>query len=174
MKQWFFKITDYADALLDEIPALDWPEKIKTAQTNWIGRSEGAEIQFAIDGRDDILTVFTTRPDTLSVSYTHLDVYKRQVSGALRLLMTPTTRAPLRLRRHSKRSIALLMPVSALQYWGTCASLVRRASQLMKRLATCVIRACYRGSCWWGQSARSTLRQRPERVAVRCTLRAMR
>ena len=65
MKQWFFKITDYADAILDEITALDWPEKIKTAKTNWIGRSEGAEIQFAIDGRDDILTVFTTRPDTL-------------------------------------------------------------------------------------------------------------
>ncbi|HRC28409.1 MAG TPA: class I tRNA ligase family protein [Candidatus Saccharimonas sp.] len=48
MKQWFFKITDYADALLDEIPALDWPEKIKTAQTNWIGRSEGAEVEFVI------------------------------------------------------------------------------------------------------------------------------
>jgi leucyl-tRNA synthetase len=65
MKQWFFKITDYADALLDEIPALDWPEKIKVAQTNWIGRSEGAEIQFAIDGHDEIITVFTTRPDTI-------------------------------------------------------------------------------------------------------------
>lgn len=48
MKQWFFKITDYADALLDEIPALDWPEKIKTAQTNWIGRSQGAEIDFVV------------------------------------------------------------------------------------------------------------------------------
>ncbi|MGB4768488.1 MAG: class I tRNA ligase family protein [Candidatus Saccharimonas sp.] len=49
MKQWFFKITDYADALLDEIPALDWPDKIKTAQENWIGRSEGAEIIFTLD-----------------------------------------------------------------------------------------------------------------------------
>lgn len=65
MTQWFFKITDYADALLDEIPALDWPEKIKTAQTNWIGKSQGAEIEFTIDGRDDILRVFTTRPDTI-------------------------------------------------------------------------------------------------------------
>lgn len=46
MKQWFFKITDYADALLNEIPDLDWPDKIKTAQTNWIGRSVGAEIEF--------------------------------------------------------------------------------------------------------------------------------
>ena len=65
MKQWFFKITDYADALLEEIPALDWPEKIKTAQTNWIGRSEGAELDFEIDGSQDSLTVFTTRPDTI-------------------------------------------------------------------------------------------------------------
>jgi leucyl-tRNA synthetase len=65
MNQWFFKITDYADSLLEEIPALDWPEKIKTAQTNWIGRSQGAEIEFKIDGHDDIITVFSTRPDTL-------------------------------------------------------------------------------------------------------------
>ena len=65
MKQWFFKITDYADALLEEIPDLDWPEKIKTAQTNWIGKSEGAEIDFKIDGRDESITVFSTRPDTL-------------------------------------------------------------------------------------------------------------
>lgn len=65
MKQWFFKITDYADALLEEIPDLNWPEKIKVAQTNWIGRSEGAEIQFAVDGADDVITVFSTRPDTL-------------------------------------------------------------------------------------------------------------
>lgn len=49
IKQWFFKITDYADALLEEIPALNWPEKIKTAQENWIGKSEGAEIQFGLD-----------------------------------------------------------------------------------------------------------------------------
>lgn len=65
MKQWFFKITQYADSLLEEIPGLDWPDKIKTAQTNWIGKSEGAEIQFAIDGSDELITVFSTRPDTL-------------------------------------------------------------------------------------------------------------
>ena len=65
MKQWFFKITDYADALLEEIPELDWPQKIKTAQANWIGRSSGAEVEFTIDGRDDVITVFTTRPDTI-------------------------------------------------------------------------------------------------------------
>lgn len=65
MKQWFFKITDYADSLLEEIPDLDWPQKIKTAQTNWIGRSEGAEIDFVVDGIGEKLTVFTTRPDTV-------------------------------------------------------------------------------------------------------------
>ena len=64
MKQWFFKITDYADALLDEIEDLDWPEKIKTAQTNWIGRSEGAEISFETENGTTI-TVFSTRPDTI-------------------------------------------------------------------------------------------------------------
>ena len=65
MKQWFFKITEYADSLLEELPSLDWPQKIKTAQENWIGRSEGAEIEYALDGRDEAITVFSTRPDTL-------------------------------------------------------------------------------------------------------------
>ncbi len=65
MKQWFFKITDYADALLDEIEDLDWPQKIKTAQTNWIGKSVGAEITFAVEGSEEPITVFSTRPDTI-------------------------------------------------------------------------------------------------------------
>jgi len=65
MKQWFFKITEYADPLLDEIEDLDWPQKIKTAQTNWIGKSVGAEIEFMIEGRDEAITVFSTRPDTI-------------------------------------------------------------------------------------------------------------
>lgn len=65
MKQWFFKITEYADALLDEIEDLDWPQKIKTAQTNWIGRSVGAEIQFKVENLEDTITVFSTRPDTI-------------------------------------------------------------------------------------------------------------
>ncbi len=65
MKQWFFKITAYADELLEEIDSLDWPEKIKTMQKNWIGRSEGAELDFAVDGSDEKIRVFTTRPDTL-------------------------------------------------------------------------------------------------------------
>ncbi len=63
MKQWFFKITEYADELLEEIDALDWPDKIKTMQKNWIGRSVGAEIDFKVKGRK--ITVFTTRPDTI-------------------------------------------------------------------------------------------------------------
>ena len=89
MKQWFFKITDYADELLEDIPALDWPDKIKNAQENWIGRSEGAEIHFSIvtepahaassvetaslvssrtpnpESQPPTITVFTTRPDTI-------------------------------------------------------------------------------------------------------------
>ncbi|MEP7205102.1 MAG: leucine--tRNA ligase [Candidatus Saccharibacteria bacterium] len=65
MKQWFFKITDYADALLDEIPSLDWPQKIKVAQTNWIGKSQGAELEFKLEGRTDTIAVFSTRPDTV-------------------------------------------------------------------------------------------------------------
>ena len=64
MKQWFFKITEYADELLDEIDALDWPDKIKTMQKNWIGKSAGAEIDFQLtSGRK--VKVFTTRPDTI-------------------------------------------------------------------------------------------------------------
>ncbi len=66
MKQWFFKITDYADELLDDVDQLDWPEKIKTMQKNWIGRSEGAEIEFEVIGESEHkIKVFTTRPDTL-------------------------------------------------------------------------------------------------------------
>lgn len=65
MKQWMLKITEYADRLLEDLEELDWPESIKDMQRNWIGRSEGAEVTFSIDGTDKELTVFTTRPDTL-------------------------------------------------------------------------------------------------------------
>lgn len=65
MTQWFFKITDYADQLLDGVDDLEWPEKIKSMQKNWIGKSVGAEVDFAIENSDQKLTVFTTRPDTL-------------------------------------------------------------------------------------------------------------
>ena len=65
LEQWYFRITDYAQRLLDDLATIDWPEKIKLMQANWIGRSEGAEVEFALPGRGDTLTVFTTRPDTL-------------------------------------------------------------------------------------------------------------
>ncbi|WP_042143062.1 leucine--tRNA ligase [Paucisalibacillus sp. EB02] len=65
MKQWMLKITAYADRLLEDLEELDWPESIKDMQRNWIGRSEGAEVTFPIDGFDESFTVFTTRPDTL-------------------------------------------------------------------------------------------------------------
>jgi len=65
MKQWMLRITAYAQRLLDDLEGLDWPEYIKDLQRNWIGRSEGAEVDFAIEGREEKLRVFTTRPDTL-------------------------------------------------------------------------------------------------------------
>jgi leucyl-tRNA synthetase len=64
--QWFFRITDYADALLDEMALLEeWPQRVLTMQRNWIGRSEGADIIFAIEDLEEQVEVFTTRPDTL-------------------------------------------------------------------------------------------------------------
>ena len=65
MEQWFFRITDYAQALLDDLETVDWPESIKARQRNWIGRSEGAEVVFRVEEWDEDLEVFTTRPDTL-------------------------------------------------------------------------------------------------------------
>lgn len=65
MKQWMLKITAYAERLLEDLETVDWPERTKEGQRNWIGRSVGAEINFAIDGHADTLKVFTTRPDTI-------------------------------------------------------------------------------------------------------------
>jgi len=65
LEQWFFRITAYADSLIDEMKELDWPERVLTMQRNWIGRSEGAEILFRVDELDIDIPVFTTRPDTL-------------------------------------------------------------------------------------------------------------
>ncbi|MEQ7125115.1 leucine--tRNA ligase [Actinopolymorpha sp. B11F2] len=67
LTQWYFKITDYAQRLLDDMTLLEgsWPERVLTMQRNWIGRSEGAYVDFRIEGRDQPVTVFTTRPDTL-------------------------------------------------------------------------------------------------------------
>ena len=66
LSQWFFKITDYAEELLNDLDKLElWPEKVKTMQKNWIGKSIGAEIKFKISGKDKLLNIFTTRPDTI-------------------------------------------------------------------------------------------------------------
>jgi len=65
MRQWMLKITAYAERLLSDLDELDWPESLKEMQRNWIGRSEGAEVSFNIDGHEESLGVFTTRPDTL-------------------------------------------------------------------------------------------------------------
>jgi leucyl-tRNA synthetase len=65
MRQWMLKITEYAERLLDDLDGLDWPESVKEMQRNWIGKSHGADVVFAIDGHDTDFTVFTTRPDTL-------------------------------------------------------------------------------------------------------------
>ena len=65
MRQWMLRITAYAERLIADLDGLDWPESIKLLQRNWIGRSEGAEVRFTIEGTTDGVTVFTTRPDTL-------------------------------------------------------------------------------------------------------------
>jgi leucyl-tRNA synthetase len=67
LNQWYFKITDYADRLLDDMDQLEgkWPEKVLQMQRNWIGRSQGANVQFEIEGRNEPVTIYTTRPDTL-------------------------------------------------------------------------------------------------------------
>jgi leucyl-tRNA synthetase len=66
LSQWFFRITGYAEELLDALSTLDrWPERVRLMQANWIGKSEGAQLFFALEGRQDRLEVFTTRPDTL-------------------------------------------------------------------------------------------------------------
>ena len=85
MSGWFFRITDYADELLDDCDTLaGWPEKVLTMQRNWIGKSHGAEIDFPVEGTDQILKIFTTRPDTIygatfmSVAVEHPLVSQRQ------------------------------------------------------------------------------------------------
>ncbi len=65
MRQWMLRITKYAQRLLDDLESLDWPQSTKEMQRNWIGRSEGAQVKFPILGTEDVVTVFTTRPDTI-------------------------------------------------------------------------------------------------------------
>ncbi|MBR3517399.1 MAG: leucine--tRNA ligase [Lachnospiraceae bacterium] len=90
LKQWMLKITAYADRLLDDLDKLEWPEKVKKMQTEWIGRSYGAEVNFKIDGRDDAITVYTTRPDTLyGATFMVLAPEHKLAAG----LATPETKA---------------------------------------------------------------------------------
>lgn len=65
LRQWMLKITAYADRLLEDLNKLDWPEKVKKMQSDWIGRSYGAEVDFKVEGKEEAITVYTTRPDTL-------------------------------------------------------------------------------------------------------------
>ena len=65
LRQWMLRITKYADRLLNDLDKLDWPEKVKKMQSDWIGKSYGAEVDFPVEGRDEKITVYTTRPDTL-------------------------------------------------------------------------------------------------------------
>lgn len=65
LEQWFYKITDYADRLLDDLDSVEWPPRVKAMQTNWIGKSQGALIDFEVEGTNAKLKVFTTRPDTI-------------------------------------------------------------------------------------------------------------
>src|SRR5208283_4943782 len=67
LNQWYFKITEYADRLLEDAKQLEghWPDRVLLMQRNWIGRSEGARVHFTVEGRDEPVTVFTTRPDAV-------------------------------------------------------------------------------------------------------------
>lgn len=65
LRQWMLKITEYADRLLNDLDKLDWPEKVIKMQSDWIGKSYGAEVDFKVEDTDDVITVYTTRPDTL-------------------------------------------------------------------------------------------------------------
>ena len=65
LRQWMLRITKYADRLLNDLDKLDWPEKVKKMQSDWIGKSYGAEVEFPVEGKDEKITVYTTRPDTL-------------------------------------------------------------------------------------------------------------
>ncbi|OQB15760.1 MAG: Leucine--tRNA ligase [Firmicutes bacterium ADurb.Bin193] len=87
--QWMLKITKYAQRLIDDLDGLDYIEKVKIQQKNWIGRSEGAEVNFKVSGTDDIITVYTTRPDTLfgatymvlSPEHPYVEKYKDKITN---------------------------------------------------------------------------------------------
>ena len=90
LRQWMLKITAYAERLLNDLDKLDWPEKVKKMQTEWIGKSTGAEVQFKIDGRDEEITVYTTRPDTLYGATFMVLAPEHKIAASL---ATPETKA---------------------------------------------------------------------------------
>ncbi len=105
LEQWFFKITKYADELLGCLDKLNWPERVKIMQQNWIGKSQGAEVIFKVKDKDDVIRIFTTRPDTLfgatflAVSPEHelteklvKPEYKKQVDAFLNKVKSKTLR----------------------------------------------------------------------------------
>lgn len=87
--QWMLKITEYAQRLIDDLELVDYPERVRATQINWIGRSEGAEVDFQLSGTDDVLRVYTTRPDTLygatymvmSPEHPYLQKYKNKIAN---------------------------------------------------------------------------------------------
>ncbi len=90
LNQWMLRITKYADRLLEDLDKLDWPEKVKKMQTEWIGRSYGAEVDFKVDGSEEAITVYTTRPDTLyGATFMVLAPEHKLAAG----LATPETKA---------------------------------------------------------------------------------
>jgi leucyl-tRNA synthetase len=90
LNQWMLRITKYADRLLEDLDKLDWPEKVKKMQTEWIGRSYGAEVDFKVEGSEDAITVYTTRPDTLyGATFMVLAPEHKLAAG----LATPETKA---------------------------------------------------------------------------------
>jgi len=91
LTQWYFKITDYADRLLDDLNQLEgkWPSKVIAMQRNWIGRSIGADVDFVIEGHDEKVTVFTTRPDTLFGATFMVVAPDSELAGALAAESTP-------------------------------------------------------------------------------------
>src|SRR5215207_3530681 len=101
MEQWFFRITDYADALLDDLETVDWPESIKARQRNWIGRSEGAEIDFRIEEWDEDVTVFPTRASAPRSSCSRPST--SSWPGSRLTTSRPTSAAPARRRPRSGR-----------------------------------------------------------------------
>jgi leucyl-tRNA synthetase len=100
--QWFLKITDYAQQLLDDLDQLDgWPDQVRTMQRNWIGRSEGVELQFEVIGEKQPLTVFTTRPDTL-MGVTYVGVAPQHALAAKAAESNPALRTFIEECSHTK------------------------------------------------------------------------